>query len=192
MNQVLTYGEGIALEQRNSQHVQASNQDPNLVFSIYDNMTYPERWVADYLQNSLDLRWQRETSVFVFDEKDRLRIWTPDFFIPNIGIYIEVCGKESYNYKYRKKIYEKNQINIIFLETYQHPNKWKTHLLTRLRDIERARYTKTEDVYRNWKDEDILNKLKTRARERLLLGQRYRHAHTNKSRITDKRPMITW
>ena len=176
MNQVFKDGEEIALKVRHSQLEPASNKDPNSLISIYENMTYPERWVADYLQNSLDLHWRRETPVFVFDEENRPRVWTPEFYIPNLGINIEVCGKESYNYNDRKKIYDKNHINVNFLETYQHPQKWKTHLLTRLRDIERARYTKTEDVYRNWQNEDVLKKLKTRTR----------------TRITDKRPVITF
>jgi hypothetical protein len=58
--------------------------------------------------------WRYQSPVFVYDEKGRPRVWTPDFYTPKLGIYIEVCGSENFNYAYREKIYEKNSFPVIF------------------------------------------------------------------------------
>lgn len=57
--------------------------------SVYADMTPHEKEVANYLQE-LGLWWQYESPVFVYDEKDRPRVWTPDFYIPKLGMYVEV------------------------------------------------------------------------------------------------------
>jgi len=42
-------------------------------------------------------------------------------------MYIEVCGSEGFNYKYREDIYRKNGFYVIFLHLYKEPEKWKTY-----------------------------------------------------------------
>jgi len=74
--------------------------------SIYNDMTESEKEVANYL-TKLNLYWIYQAPVFVYDEKDRPRVWTPDFYIPKLGIYIEVCGSKNFNYDYRDNIYRK-------------------------------------------------------------------------------------
>ena len=41
---------------------------------------------------------------FVFDDKNRPRFWLPDFYIPILGVYIEVCGSERFDYEFRENI----------------------------------------------------------------------------------------
>jgi len=101
-------------------------------------MTKPEREVARYLKKR-DLWWVFEFPVFVYDEKNRQRLWTPDFYIPKLGLYIEVCGSEEFNYEYRKEIYEKNGIPVVFLHYYKRPRKWKSFLAKRVEEIEQQR-----------------------------------------------------
>lgn len=84
--------------------------------SIYEKMTDPEREVADYLQNR-DLWWVYEFPVFVYDEKKRPRVWTPDFYIPKLGLYIEVCGSKEFDYEYRKEISERMEFLLCFYIT---------------------------------------------------------------------------
>jgi len=72
-------------------------------------MTDPEKEVAKYLEEK-NLWWKFEFPVFVMDEKDRPRLWTPDFYIPSLGVFVEVCGSIMYDYEYRQEIYEKNGI----------------------------------------------------------------------------------
>lgn len=74
--------------------------------SVYSDMEESEKQVAKCLRE-LDLWWQYEFPVFVYDEKKRPRVWTPDFYIPKLGMYIEVCGSEEFDYRYRENLREK-------------------------------------------------------------------------------------
>jgi len=107
--------------------------------SIYDDMTNSELRVAEYL-SELGLWWRFESPVFVYDEKDRPRVWTPDFYIPKLGMHIEVCGSEDYNYGYREKIYKNNGYNVIFVHAYKHQKEWKKYLVKRIMEIEEQRH----------------------------------------------------
>jgi len=106
--------------------------------SVYRKMTNTEREVARYLKRR-ELGWVFEFPVFVYDEKDRTRLWTPDFYIPTLGLYIEVCGSEDFNYDYRKEIYEKNGIPVVFLHYYKNPDKWKAFLAMQVEEIKQQR-----------------------------------------------------
>ena len=108
--------------------------------SIYADMTDSEIQVANYLRE-LDLWWVYEFPVFVYDEKKRPRVWTPDFYIPKLGMYIEVCGSEDFNYKYREKIYKKNGYHTIFVHFYKEQEKWKSYLVMRIKEIEESRHS---------------------------------------------------
>jgi hypothetical protein len=57
--------------------------------SMYHDMTESERQVSEYL-TKLDLEHIFQFPLFVYDDKDRPRVWTPDFYIPKLGIYEEV------------------------------------------------------------------------------------------------------
>lgn len=107
--------------------------------SIYSDMEYSEKQVAEYLKE-LGLWWLYEFPVFVYDEKERPRVWTPDFYIPKLGMYIEVCGSENFNYKYRKKIYKKNSYHVVFIHFYKNKRKWKNYLIKRIMEIEEKRH----------------------------------------------------
>ena len=81
-------------------------------------MTRSEREVAELLKN-LGIKWSYEQPVFVWDENKRPRVWAPDFYLVPFGVYIEVCGSSSFDYDYRKTIYQKNGYNVIFLHLYK-------------------------------------------------------------------------
>ena len=81
-------------------------------------MTKAERVVADVLKQ-LDIRWSYEQPVFVYDENKRPRVWTPDFFLKYLGVYVEVCGSESFDYEYRRRIFDNNGYQVIFLHLYK-------------------------------------------------------------------------
>jgi len=86
-------------------------------------------------------RWKYQFPVFVYDDQDRPRVWTPDFYIPKLGIYIEVCGSKKFNYEYRRKIYEKNEFPVIFIHYYKERKKWKNFLLKSIEEIEALRHS---------------------------------------------------
>ena len=101
--------------------------------SVYENMSNAEHAVCAHLKQ-LGLWWHYEQPVFVYDHMERPRVWTPDFYIPELGIYIEVMGsRQLSNYDFREKIYLLNRIPIIFLDI-QHRD-WRTTLAEHIRDI---------------------------------------------------------
>jgi hypothetical protein len=95
--------------------------------SIYDQMTQAEKEVAKVLKE-FGIQWTYEQPVFIWDENARPRVWTPDFYLKNFGIYIEVCGSERFDYTYRKQIFNKNGYKVIFLHSYKGVELWKRHL----------------------------------------------------------------
>ena len=108
--------------------------------SVYEDMTNAELEVAGFLKE-LDLWWMYESPVFVYDEKERPRVWTPDFYIPRLGMYIEVCGAErGSDYKYRKTIFKKNRYHVIFVQTYKKKERWKNYLINKILEIEEERH----------------------------------------------------
>ena len=75
----------------------------------------------------------------MYEENDRPRLWAPDFFIPKLGIFVEVCGSKNYDYEFRRRIFDKNGIPVVFLHYYKNPNQWKAHLKTRIEQIQEKR-----------------------------------------------------
>lgn len=110
---------------------------------IYESMSKTEKDVADFL-TSHKIWWQYEHPVHVNDDKNRPRIWTPDFFLTGLGIYVEVCGSEKFDYSFREKIYEKNNLTIIFVHHFK-PN-WKSFLIMRIKDIHEMRNKFVSDL----------------------------------------------
>jgi hypothetical protein len=76
-------------------------------------MTKNEKTVSDYLK-AIGAWWEFERAVYLQDECGRPRVWCPDFYLPELGIYIEVMGPNG-NYEYRQRIYDLNRIDIIFV-----------------------------------------------------------------------------
>lgn len=97
-------------------------------------MTKPEKQVATFL-SELGLWYKYEFPVFLYDEQDRPRVWTPDFFLPKLGLWVEVCGSENVDYSYREKIFDKNGMYIIFVHFYKDEKVWKQFLVERLEFI---------------------------------------------------------
>jgi len=106
----------------------------------YADMMPSEREVAEFLDD-LGLPWIFEFPVFVYDERKRPRVWTPDFFIPKLGVYIEVCGSKDFNYEYRKKIYRDNQIPVIYVHFYKKQHSWQKFLFLKIKEIEKKRHS---------------------------------------------------
>ena len=113
--------------------------------SVFDKMTDSEKKVANFL-TKVNLYWKYEFPVFVWDEKERTRLWTPDFFIPKLGLYVEVCGSENFDYDYRDQIYKKNEIYVIYVHTYKDEKEWTHFLVNRLEEINDYRAMKIQNM----------------------------------------------
>lgn len=118
--------------------------------STYSDMTDAERQVAEYLKE-LKIWWSFQAPVFVYDEKDRPRVWTPDFYLPKLGMYIEVCGHEKFDYEYRERIYKKNEFHVAFVHVYKGAEKWKNYILKRIMEIEEERHDEVMNMIRSLK-----------------------------------------
>jgi hypothetical protein len=110
-------------------------------------MTRSEKKVAVVLK-SLGIRWSFEQPVFVWDGNNRPRVWTPDFFLLHFGIYIEVCGSDTFDYGYRRSIFDKNGYRVIFVHCYENEGKWKQHLLYYLYIFTKERNQKLQKIFR--------------------------------------------
>ena len=106
--------------------------------SVYEKMTESEREVAKYLTEKA-IWWKFEFPVFVYEENDRPRLWAPDFFIPKLGLFVEVCGSPNYDYEFRKKVFNRNKIPVVFLHFYKNPTKWESHFKERITKIQKER-----------------------------------------------------
>ena len=106
--------------------------------SVYERMSGPEIEIANYFKEK-DLWWKFEFPVFVYDTDGRERLYTPDFYIPKLGLFVEVCGREDVDYEYREQVYEKNGIPVVFLHYYKKRRIWKTFLAKRVMEIEQQR-----------------------------------------------------
>ena len=113
--------------------------------SVYDQMTKSEREVAELLKK-LGIKWSYEHPVFVWDENKRPRVWAPDFYLIPFGIYIEVCGSSSFDYEYRRKIFDKNGYRVIFLHLYKKSNRWRYHLICYLQLYTIGNYQKLNEI----------------------------------------------
>jgi len=110
-------------------------------------MTKAEKEVA-YLLKNLGIKWIYEKPIYVLDDHNRPRVWTPDFYLVQFGIYIEVCGSEKFDYNYRKRIFDTNGYKVIFLHLYKEQNKWKHHLFCYLQIFINFRNHKLNQILR--------------------------------------------
>ena len=114
--------------------------------TVYGQMTRSEQEVAQFLKE-LGVFWSYEKPIYVWDGNKRPRVWTPDFFLTQFSIYVEVCGSEDFDYEYRRTTYKENGYNVIFLHLYKESEKWKNHFLW---------YVTKISNYRNYKLNEIL------------------------------------
>lgn len=108
---------------------------------FYSDMEKSETVVAGYL-NEIGFEWYYQHPVFLYDEKKRPRVWTPDFYIPALHLHLEVCGSEDFDYKYREDIYKKNDIPVVFLHLWKNPDDWRKWLKKSILEIEETRHNK--------------------------------------------------
>jgi hypothetical protein len=108
-------------------------------------MSYAENEVATFLKKN-HIRWEFQHPVSVKDPDDLTRIWYPDFYLPDLGLYVEVCGAEREGYERRKTTFEKNRIPIVFVQTYKDENTWKNYLLMTIKKIHESRWGKVKDL----------------------------------------------
>lgn len=107
--------------------------------SVYNDMSKAEYMASQFLKQ-LNLYWVYEHPVYLLDDKGRPRVWTPDFYLPDLGLHIEIVGDgENPNYSWREMIYEMNHIPIIFVSIYKITN-WQDYLIDKINEMHRSRW----------------------------------------------------
>jgi hypothetical protein len=114
--------------------------------SIYCRMTEAEKEVAMVLKK-FGIQWSYEQPLFVWDENKRPRVWTPDFYLVHLGIYLEVCGSEKFDYEYRRKIFDRNGYLVIFLHVYKEKDKWIHHLMSSMKFFSKYRIRNVNEIF---------------------------------------------
>ncbi len=107
-------------------------------------MTKTEKKVAEFL-DEYKLHWFFESPVYLTDNEGRPRLWTPDFFLPRFGVYIEVWNTRKPE-DYRKIAYERNGYHVIFVHAYKEENLWKNYIIRSITDIEKNRYSEVMEM----------------------------------------------
>ena len=109
-------------------------------------MTREERKVANFLTEKKFI-WKFQPSVSVIDDGNRTRLFNPDFYLTDLNIYIEVCGAErTEHYERTREIYKKNNVPIIYVETYKDEDKWKYFLLQSIKEIQDKRQSAVSTI----------------------------------------------
>ncbi len=88
--------------------------------------------------NWLGIGWIHEQPVFVADSEGRPRLWMPDFYLAQLGVYIEVIGRPGVDYPYRRKVYAANKIPVLFVQVAD-DHQWMRNLVKDIRSIHEAR-----------------------------------------------------
>jgi hypothetical protein len=112
----------------------------------YNFKSAGEKRIADVL-NKYGIDFKYESPIAVFDRQNKLRIWYPDFFLPEYGIYLEFNGFEG-NPNYdngimlKNSAYKKNGINIIGITPSIQNGQLENYILNRIYGIQKQRYSK--------------------------------------------------
>jgi len=72
-----------------------------------------------------------------------------------LDLYIEVCGSRDFNYEYRDKIYQDNNVSVIFLHFYKKQKYWQKYLLRRIKEVVENRYSVAMKVIENFPAEIV-------------------------------------
>lgn len=112
-------------------------------YQLYEGMTPTEKEVAEFLRE-LRIYWVFEAPVFVYDTEGRPRVWTPDFYLPSLGMYVEVWNSETESHEYRERVYKKNGYLVIFVHAFK--PEWKNFLVSRITAIENKRHSEVMDM----------------------------------------------
>jgi len=88
-----------------------------------------------------------ESPVTVNDQQNNLRIWYPDFYLPEYGIYLEYNGING-NLDYdigkarRESTYKKNGLEVINIGHHIQPGQLENHILDGIYGIQKERYSR--------------------------------------------------
>ena len=103
-----------------------------------------ERRIA-YFLDSNSIKYQYEPGVLVDSVGQKPRIWYPDFYLPELGAYIEyygMAGEQNYDkgIKTKNSAYSKMGLDVISVYPWMFANNWQGHVMKQLEGSVTRRY----------------------------------------------------
>lgn len=100
--------------------------------------------IANFLENN-SIRYHYEPGVLVNSPYDKPRIWYPDFYLPEFGVYIEyygLVGKQNYDEGIKRKevAYAKMGLDVVPVYPWTFADDWQGYLMKELEHVTRQRY----------------------------------------------------
>lgn len=103
-----------------------------------------ERRIA-YFLDSNSIKYQYEPGVLIDSNKGKMRIWYPDFFLPELGVYLEYYGlSENSHYRHgiktKENTYSKMGMDVVPVYPWMFDEDWQGYLRRSLERTTRRRY----------------------------------------------------
>jgi len=103
-----------------------------------------ERRIADFLESN-SIKYHYEPALLINSTYEKLRIWYPDFYLPEFGAYIEyfgLVGHQNYDegIKTKETQYSKTGIAVIPVYPWTFAGNWQEYIMKELEQITLGRY----------------------------------------------------
>jgi len=138
-----------------------------------------ERKIAYFLDNN-SIKYHYEQAVLVTPEKDKHRIWYPDFYLPEFKTYIEyfgMAGNQNYDkaIKAKESAYAKMGFNVIAVYPWMLSKKWEGHVMKELKRnaIRPYKTLMTKPYWTRYKSNPSANTIPLRNRYRKSFSRHY-------------------
>jgi DNA helicase-4 len=105
-----------------------------------------EKQIAYFLDNN-GIKYRYEQALIVNDENNKQRIWYPDFYLPEYGVYLEyygLAGQKDYDIGIKRKesAYRKTGIDVIPIYPWVLKENWKGYVMQELERSVLKKYKK--------------------------------------------------
>ena len=105
-----------------------------------------ERKIAGFLKEN-DIKYQYESGVLIYQNKDQPRIWYPDFNLPEFSTYIEyygMVGNPDYDRGIKVKETAYAQMGLYVIPVYPHmfSKNWQGYIMKEIKRTIQKKYNK--------------------------------------------------
>jgi len=103
-----------------------------------------ERRIANFLDRN-SIKYHYEPALLVTSAHEKLRIWYPDYYLPEFGAYIEyfgLVGRQNYDegVKAKETQYSKTGLAVIPVYPWTFTGNWEEYIMNELERITICRY----------------------------------------------------
>jgi hypothetical protein len=96
-----------------------------------------ERRIA-YFLDANSIKYQYEPSILINSNDQKLRIWYPDFYLPEFGTYIEyygLAGQKDYDQgiEVKQTAYSKMEMEVVSVYPWMFSENWQDYIMNELK-----------------------------------------------------------